>query len=178
MVREKGFSLIELLVVIVVLMFVIVAMISAVDPLEQIRKARDIEKAKDAAELLRGYARYYGTFECYPWDVDAPDCSEVSVARLLLATEPDFSGTGVDYQLISQGFLKKVFAEKRSIERGMLLVSNNEERKVSVCFEPESKKGRRAPPLGLSDDINQNPVSQCADVSGYPDGSCFVCMGL
>lgn len=124
----------------------------------------------------RGYGRYFGAFKCHPWDPGAPDCSGEDNSRQYTATVPDFSESGIDYQLTEQGFLKPQFANRRSIRKGELLVSTNDERRVSVCFEPQSRKGRIASPLGLRDSTNQTN-QECADPDGYPDLSCYVCLG-
>jgi prepilin-type N-terminal cleavage/methylation domain-containing protein len=176
----KGFTLIELLVVITIIAIAIVGVLSAIDPIEQIGKARDAARLKDSADLLGAYGKYYGSFKCFPWDPGAPDCTGESDSRLLTAAVPDFSETGVDYDLIAQGKLKKQFANKRSIERGELLVSHDSDRRVSVCFEPESQKGRTGSFIPLMDDINKTPVvgNQCADLDRYPDGSCFICVSF
>lgn len=178
--KYRGFSLIELLVVIAIIAIVTVAVLAAINPMEQIRKARDAAKLKDAAELVRGYGSYYAGFKCYPWYPDAPDCSEVDDSRLFVATVPDFSQTGVDYELITQGKLKEQFVNRRSIQGGEMLVSHNDQRVVSVCYEPESKNGRSGAFVPLMDNINQTPDAdkRCDDLEGYPDNSCFICFSF
>jgi prepilin-type N-terminal cleavage/methylation domain-containing protein len=178
--REEGFSLIEMLVVIAIIAIAMVATLTAIDPLEQIRKARDAARIKEAGDLLKGYAKYFAAYKCYPWDTGAPTCTGVDNSRLLTATVPDFSVTGVDYDLITQGQLKESFANKRSIQRNEFLVSVNDERRVAVCYEPESRKSRGGNFLGLMDNINQTPDADrsCDDIRGYPDNSCFICVGF
>lgn len=178
--KSNGFSLIELLVVMVILAVVSVALISAINPLEQIRKAKDARRLKDSGDLLHGYARYFGANRCHPWDPDAPNCSGVSTSRLNNPVVPDFSVTGVDYDLIRQSTVKEAFVKRDSIEEGEMLVSNDDERRVAVCFEPESKKSRNGGFIPLTDNLGKTPVPGrvCADPDGYPDGSCFICVGL
>lgn len=178
--HKNGFSLIELLVVIAILSITIVAVLTAIDPLEQIRKARDAAKVKEAADLLKGYGRYFATYKCYPWDTGAPDCTGVDNSRLLTATIPDFSVSGADYELVRRGQLKESFIGKRSIENGEFLVSVDDERRASVCYEPESKRSRGGSFIPLMDNINKTPDvdNKCDDLSGYPDGSCFICFGF
>lgn len=178
--NSRGFSLIEMLVVIAVLGFTMVALLTAIQPMEQIRKARDAARLKEMRDLLGGYARYFGSFKCYPWDPGAPNCTGESNSRLFTATVPDFSDSGVDYDLIRQGKLKDSFAGKRSIKLGEFLVSNDSERRVTVCYEPEAKRSRNGSFIGLMDNIGENadPDNSCDDVGGYPDGSCFICFGF
>src|SRR3989344_9674224 len=68
---KKGFTLIELLVVISVIAVLAVAVLSSINPVEQINKAKDTASKSDAAEILNAMERYYATFGCYPWEVDA-----------------------------------------------------------------------------------------------------------
>ncbi len=177
---KRGFSLIELLVVIAIIAIAAVALLTAIQPLEQIRKARDAARLKEAGDLLRGYGRYFGSFKCLPWDPGAPNCTGEDNSRLLTAVEADFSVTGVDYDLINQNILKESFAKKRSIERGEMLVSNDDQRRVAVCYEPESKKSRNGGFIPLTDNLGKTPVPGrvCADPDGYPDDSCFICVSF
>ncbi len=178
--KTKGFSLIELLVVMVILAVVIVALISAINPLEQIRKAKDARRLKDAGDLLGGYARYFGTYRCHVWDPGAPDCTGESTSRLNNPVVADFSATGEDYELIRQNTLKEAFVERDSIENGEMLVSNDDERRVAVCFEPESKKSRNGAFIPLTDNLGKTPIpgKVCADPDGYPDASCYICVSI
>ena len=178
--KTKGFSLIELLVVMVILAIVSVALLSAINPLEQIRKAKDARRLKDAGDLLGGYARYFGTYRCHVWYPDAPDCTGESTSRLNNPVVADFSPTGVDYGLITQNTLKEAFVERDSIENGEMLVSNDDERRVAVCFEPESKKSRNGGFIPLTGNLGKVPVPgrKCSDPDGYPDDSCFICVSL
>lgn len=144
--NTKGFTLIELLIVIAVLGILIVAILSAIDPLEQIRKARDAGRKSDAAELLSAYERYYATFQCYPWDTGAPDCSNITTpSRNTGPVWPNFGSTAAvtgDSELIAQGEVKPQYTNRNSITNSEIWVSENSDRQTTTCFEPESKSGR------------------------------------
>ena len=64
--KNRGFTLIEMLIVIAVIGVLAVAVLSAINPVEQMRKARDTRRRSNAAELLNGLERYYATNEEYP----------------------------------------------------------------------------------------------------------------
>ena len=55
--RNKGFTLIELLVVITLIGILAVAVLSAINPIEQINKARDAGRRADAAQILKALDR-------------------------------------------------------------------------------------------------------------------------
>ncbi len=183
--NTKGFTLIELLIVIAVLGILIVAILSAIDPLEQIRKARDAGRKSDAAELLSAYERYFSTFQCYPWDSGAPNCSTITDSSRPGPSRPNFdtdwSGTG-DTELLTQGEIKPQFADRGTVSNSELWMGENVDRQITVCFEPESKSGRSG---GYGDITCELPgisstVLDCG-TQGYQGGNdttenCWVCL--
>ena len=66
--RFSGFTLIELLVVITLIGILAVAVLSALNPIEQINKARDAGKRADASQLLTALDRYFASNEEFPWN--------------------------------------------------------------------------------------------------------------
>jgi prepilin-type N-terminal cleavage/methylation domain-containing protein len=178
----KGFTLIELLIVIAVLGILIVAILSAIDPLEQIRKARDAGRKSDAAELLSAYERYFSTFQCYPWDTGHPNCSTVTTASRTTATFPDMSSTtSDDYDLVTQGELKSQFVNRTSLANSELWVNEDASTRQSViCFEPESQSGRQGGYGTLFGDSLGDPASSVncsgAYAGGGSAGTCYICL--
>ncbi len=65
---KKGFTLIELLVVITLIGILAVAVLSAINPIEQINKARDAAKRSDASQLISGLDRYFASNLKFPWN--------------------------------------------------------------------------------------------------------------
>lgn len=63
---QKGFTLIELLIVITVLSVTAVVMITILDPLGQVRKARDTQRKSDLALIQRALEVYYQDNGSYP----------------------------------------------------------------------------------------------------------------
>lgn len=83
--KRKGFTLIEMLIVIAVIGVLAVAVLSAINPIEQMRKARDTRRRSNAAELMNALERYYTTYEAYPADylaeaADGTDCGAATSA--------------------------------------------------------------------------------------------------
>lgn len=67
-VKQAGFTMIELLVVISIIGILAVAVLSAINPIEQINKGRDTRLRSDAGELLGANERYFSIHEVYPWN--------------------------------------------------------------------------------------------------------------
>ncbi len=65
--KLKGFTMIELLIVIAVLGILAVAVLSAINPIEQVNRARDTGNRSDAEQLLSAIDRFYTTSGYYPW---------------------------------------------------------------------------------------------------------------
>jgi prepilin-type N-terminal cleavage/methylation domain-containing protein len=64
---QKGFTLVELLIVIALIAILSVAVLSTINPIEQANKARDSRVQNDAAEVLNAMERYYASKQIYPW---------------------------------------------------------------------------------------------------------------
>ena len=81
--KQKAFTLVELLIVIALIAILSVAVLSTINPIEQSNKARDSRVQNDAAEVLNAYERYYSTKQKYPWEefADAIGANDEVVLR-------------------------------------------------------------------------------------------------
>lgn len=169
--KNTGFTLIEILIVMVLIGILAVALLSAINPVEQIKKARDNQRKSDAAELLNAYDRYYTTQGCYPWDTACDGTGTRDTA-----TNPNFAAGGDDEPLVADGEVKQQFANRDTLPD--LWVSETASL-VSVCFEPESESARTGGigPL-MQDGLNQTSGGTCG--ASYSGGGlsapCFVCV--
>lgn len=77
--RNRGFTMIELLIVIAILGILAVAVLSAINPIEQINRGRDTGNRSDAEQLLSAIDRYTAFVGYYPWQ------HEVSPTTLAVA---------------------------------------------------------------------------------------------
>lgn len=67
--QVKGFTLVELLIVIALISILSVAVLATINPIEQANKAKDASTQNDAAEVLNAYERYYANAQKYPWQM-------------------------------------------------------------------------------------------------------------
>lgn len=65
--RMRGFTLVELLIVIALIAILSVAVLATINPIEQSNKAKDSTIQNDAAEIMNAYERYYAGHSSYPW---------------------------------------------------------------------------------------------------------------
>ncbi len=169
--NSAGFTLIEILIVIVLLGILAVAVLSAINPLEQIKKARDSGRKSDSAELLNAYERYYTTFGCYPWDTT---CVGTALAGTV---NPVFTAGGNSVALMTNNELKTQFQTRGTVTGNELWVSEATGGLVSVCFEPESASARGAGMGGTKDITNTTPTT-CTGVysGGGSAATCYICV--
>ena len=64
---QKGFTLVELLIVIALLGAIALAVIAAINPIEQANRARDTRFKTDSANLVSAIERYFTTKSEFPW---------------------------------------------------------------------------------------------------------------
>jgi prepilin-type N-terminal cleavage/methylation domain-containing protein len=86
---QKGFTLIELIIVIAILGILAAGLIAALDPVEQINRGRDSSNRTKANEINRALQRYYATAAqvgsgTYPWGTTTGQ--DVSVSTLAALT--------------------------------------------------------------------------------------------
>ncbi len=139
----------ELLVVIGILTILAVGLLAAIDPLEQLKKARDTNARKAAVETLSAFQRYYATHGDYPWALSTPpaSCDPNLINLDTVAVELDPGGSAgaaeklcMEDSLIADGELKTRFFE--GLQNSLFLDYDATDAIVTVCFSPESKSQR------------------------------------
>lgn len=69
---NKGFTLVELLIVIALLGVLAAAVLAAINPLEQANRARDTRMRSDASQFLAATDRYFVAQSEFPWQTVDP----------------------------------------------------------------------------------------------------------
>ena len=150
--KMRGFTLVELLIVIALIAILSVAVLATINPIEQSNKARDASFKNDAAEVLNAFERYYTSSSRYPWmDVRGIGVSSVSDTIVVGSTSPAFGVVGVGDTpglLISTSELKNSFAGKDPFQASaaeedkMYVVHNGDTNDNYVCFHPKAAANR------------------------------------
>lgn len=164
---RTGFTLIELLVVITLIGILAIAVLSALNPIEQINKARDAGKRADSSQLLKAIDRYFASNEKFPWNnftdystsvdlewastaemIGNGVCGNTAILDNAEATNSDTGGCAEDGYLITTQELKAQF-EKRDYFKSTALEADKlfvykaiNEPSTSICFIPASKATR------------------------------------
>ena len=126
---QKGFTLVEILIVIVLLAILSAVVIATVNPLEQLRRARDSSREQNAETLLSAINRYQVTRENNPEILDSADsasCEEI------VQGAPVYEANSLGSEL-SSWFLKHITQTDSEIYVGF-----SEDGNVKVCYQVEA----------------------------------------
>lgn len=69
---SRGFTLVELLIVIALLGVIATIVIAAINPIEQANKARDAKFEADSSQMISAIERYYASNSQFPWMAVTP----------------------------------------------------------------------------------------------------------
>jgi len=87
--NTKGFTLVELLIVIALIAILSVAVLATINPIEQANKANDASTQNDAAEVMNAYERYYANKQAYPWMAYGPVGAKPTVETAIMLRSDD-----------------------------------------------------------------------------------------
>ncbi len=140
-----GFTMIELLIVIGVLGILATGLLAAVDPFEQLKKARDTNNRSSAISLQTAFTRYYATHGALPWD----NPGVAGTCPVTIWAAPRNPGTPLALNnaamspcitlLENDGELKTGFVAAVGATAATMYVNSIAAASVSVCFAPTSK---------------------------------------
>jgi len=104
----KGFTMLEVLLVIAVGMVLISVIIRAVDPATRLKQARDAKRKTDISILSNAITQYQSSHEEYPADVNECDSSKGTAATC------PANGTNWD---INQGLYKAIVSDTQILKQ-------------------------------------------------------------
>ncbi|MBA3723809.1 MAG: prepilin-type N-terminal cleavage/methylation domain-containing protein [Candidatus Levybacteria bacterium] len=140
--RSKGFSLIELLVVLIILGILAAALLATINPVEQLNKAQDMSLKNVAAQFVSANVRYYSVKNALPWNATANGGANCYTGGTTLASVPLSSLTGCVTTLITDGELKQSFVNSNNLSNAVVTNPNPQTGNAAdtiVCFQPKSE---------------------------------------
>jgi len=138
----KGFTMIELLIVIAILGILAVAVLSAINPLEQIRRGRDTSSRSDSEQLVNALERFYASRGFFPWQTSEGDTTGLAwTASTAGGAWTDILGDLMNAQELKSGFTARITA---GTANPLYLYHNGLSSGNSVygCFLPQSNSMR------------------------------------
>ncbi len=157
--NQKGFTLVELLIVIALLGALAVGLLASLDPFEQFKKGDDTGVRNTVSEIQGAIIRYYSIKNSMPW-------SDVGFTGT--ANEAVFTNTYIQ-AIIETGELKRDFLTLAKGQLAKIFITADDQN-VGVCFRPDSKAFRADP--------NTKFFSNGTEQTGCPTTSltCYWCV--
>lgn len=150
---QKGFTLMELLIVIGVLGILAAGLLAAIDPFEQLKKARDTNNRSATIELMSSLTRYYANHGAFPWNMTTPvaECGRGVGQPLAGFGAITTSGYSIQDGAMTDCITASVMADGELKDTFMTGIGSTpiyigsdplDSSDLLVCFKPEGRSAR------------------------------------
>lgn len=156
---NRGFTLVELLLIIVLISILAIAALVALDPFEQIKKGRDTSMFNASNEVYGAIIRFYAIGGQTPYTIDMEGVSLESNEGQKLVNE-----------LISTGELKNNFSNLAGNSMSEMFFTGKVDLSYfTVCFIPKSKSYK---------ENTQAIYNKYGSPTNCNENDCYMCSGL
>ena len=193
---SRGFTLVELLIVISLLSAIALTVIAAINPLEQANRARDTRYKADGGQLISAIDRYFAAQSEFPWvtssagvltndsafgyatakDVGVGLCGDAACST---------NGTLIAADELKTEFKNRDFVKKAALPEQTLFIGKAEGASASIyaCFTPMSKSVRKAAvtdqkvyTIDTASGVRTQTTICNADSANWATSHCYVCI--
>ncbi len=132
---QEGFTLIELLVVLGILGILAAALLAAINPVEQLNKARDAALENTASEFISATVQYYAAHNTLPWTTGCYPSAGLN-GQITSVSLSSLSNC-ITNPLVSEGELKQSFLSNTANLQNIYITSTGPNTTMA-CFQPQS----------------------------------------
>ncbi len=193
---KRGFTLVELLIVIGLLGAIALIVISAINPIEQSNRARDTRFKADGGQLISAIDRYFAAKSEFPWMTQTSTYTTESTFGFVTASDIEVGICAANCTtpgtLLNSNELKSEFENRDFIKKGatgtadqkiMIGKASGASASTYACFIPLAKSTREKAVADtkvytLSDTTGaRTETSSCnASTANWVTLGCYVCI--
>ncbi len=181
---SKGFTLVELLIVIGLLGAIALIVIAAINPIEQANRARDTRFKSDAGQLISAIDRYFAANSEFPWMTVTPSYSTEDAYGFVTSADQEVGLCGADCDsngvLITTNELKTEFRNRDFVQNGgvgatldkQILIGKEDGSSSSIyaCFIPLANSTKQKA-------VQEDKVFQPSTTTGARGAAVTTCDG-
>jgi len=167
---QRGFTLVELLIVIALLGALAIGLIGALDPFEQLKKGTDTGTRNTVSEVQGAIVRYFALKGYMPW------CDDSTCATAQPLSEPLNGTTTMETaisKIVNSGELKTDFTAIQSGQLDKVFVTGTPLTAI-VCYQPTAKSFQSDVNTKYKKDGTLEDPDTCKSDDGT--ASCYWCV--